>query len=86
APVDMGAAYGQYFRGFQHASDMTFVIPAAQALGCATELRMRGGDSAGRNNRAVWPNVRCIPDRIFGQKKNKSGYCLFFRYLTPLAK
>ncbi|WP_206534515.1 hypothetical protein, partial [Mesorhizobium sp. M7D.F.Ca.US.004.03.1.1] len=72
--VDMGAAYGQYFRGFQHAGDMTFVIPAAQALGCVTKLRMQGSDSADRNNRAVWPNAGCIVKRIVRQKKNKSGY------------
>ncbi|MGX9143854.1 hypothetical protein [Mesorhizobium sp. 128a] len=47
APVDMGAADGEDFCRFHHAGDMTFVIRAAQALGCAAELRRQAGDSVG---------------------------------------
>jgi hypothetical protein len=58
---------------------MTFVIPAAQALGCVTEFRMQGSDSADRNNRAVWPNAGCIPARVPGTKKEQIRILIVFQ-------
>ncbi|WP_172350812.1 hypothetical protein [Mesorhizobium sp. NZP2298] len=65
---------------------MTFVVAAAQALGCAAELRMQGSDSAGQDNGAGWSNGRRVAVAFLGRKKNKPGYRLFFKRLLPLAK
>jgi hypothetical protein len=62
---------------------MTFVIPAAQALGCVTKLRMQAGDSADRNDYAVWPNARCAPDVILGTKKEQIRKLIAFQILEP---
>jgi hypothetical protein len=58
---------------------MTFVIPAAQALGCVTEFRTQGSDSADRNNRAVWPNAGYIRARIPWTKKEQIRILIVFQ-------
>jgi hypothetical protein len=58
---------------------MTFVVAAAQALGCATELRMQGSDSAGRDNGAGWPNGRRVAARVSGTKKEQIRISFIFQ-------
>jgi hypothetical protein len=62
---------------------MTFVIPAAQALGCVTKLRMQGSDSADRNSRAVWPNALAIGKRNHETKKEQIWILIVFQIFDP---
>jgi hypothetical protein len=62
---------------------MTFVIPAAQALGCLAKLRMQGSDSADRNIRAVWPNAGCIVERDRETKKEQIRIVIVFQIFDP---
>jgi hypothetical protein len=53
---------------------MTFVIPAAQALGCAAELRRRASDSDGAKQPDRLAQCEKHPKtETMRQKKNKSG-------------
>ncbi|RUW49263.1 MULTISPECIES: hypothetical protein [unclassified Mesorhizobium] len=63
---------------------MTFVVVAAQALECATELRTQDGDSAGRNAGAGWPNAEPVPDRLGKTKKEQIRISIVFQLVvTP---
>ncbi|RWC75548.1 MAG: hypothetical protein EOS71_10340 [Mesorhizobium sp.] len=63
---------------------MTFVVVAAQALECATELRTQDRDSAGRNAGAGWPNAEPVPDRRGKTKKEQIRISLVFQLVvTP---
>ncbi|TPN29128.1 hypothetical protein FKO01_20470 [Mesorhizobium sp. B2-3-3] len=61
---------------------MTFVVGAAQALHCATELRMQGSDSTDRYNQAIWPNAEDISASVCETKKEQIRISLAFHLVV----
>ncbi|MBZ9741848.1 MULTISPECIES: hypothetical protein [unclassified Mesorhizobium] len=61
---------------------MTFVVAAAQALECATELRMQDRDSAERDAGAGWPNAGLVPAWRFETKKEQIRILLVFQLVV----
>ncbi|WP_206523464.1 hypothetical protein, partial [Mesorhizobium sp. M5C.F.Ca.IN.020.29.1.1] len=82
--IYIGAAYGQDCRRLHHAWEETFAV-AGQRLGCPAEPGNRRRDSKDAST-----ILRVKRDASWSentkQKKNKSGYCLFFKRLSPLAR
>ncbi|TPL90175.1 hypothetical protein [Mesorhizobium sp. B2-3-12] len=61
---------------------MTFVVAAAQALECATELRTQDRDSAERVAGAGWPNAELVPAWRFETKKEQIRILLVFQLVV----
>jgi hypothetical protein len=84
APIYIGTAYGQDCRRLRHAGEETFAV-AGRRLGCPAKPGNRQRDSEDGST-----ILRRKRDTSGGnsakQKKNKSGYFLFFNGLYPLVK